>query len=182
MAAKHPETELVPYLRGGLGTDRRALVEQHLEQCAQCRESAESASAILSQLSAAVAAVPAPDWVAYRADLQSKLLTARREPADARGRSRSFVFRMPAFGWPSIAIGAAAAAMLAIVLVTHRGSSVQAPGVDQLELQTDIGSADVGLLANYRVVEHLDLLENYDVIEHLDELAPGDHQNHEASS
>jgi len=181
MAAKHPETELVPYLSGGLGADRRAQVEQHLDQCAQCRESAESASAILSTLSAAVEAVPAPDWVAYRANLRRKLLTARPESSDARRRLRSAVFRMPAFGWPSIAIGAAAA-MLAIVLVTHRGSSVQAPGVDQLELQADIGGADVGLLANYRVVEHLDLLENYDVIEHLDELAPGDHQNHEASS
>ena len=181
MAAKHPETELVPYLSGGLGADRRAQVEQHLDQCAQCRESAESASAILSTLSAAVEAVPAPDWVAYRANLRRKLLTARPESSDARRRLRSAVFRMPAFGWPSIAIGAAAA-MLAIVLVTHRGSSVQAPGVDQLELQADIGGADVGLLANYRVVEHLDLLENYDVIEHLDELAPGDRQNHEASS
>jgi anti-sigma factor RsiW len=182
MAAKHPATELVPYLRGELGVDRRALVEQHLDQCAQCRESAESATAILSQLSVAVEAVPAPDWVAYRADLRRKLLTARPEPVDARGRLRPSMFRMPAFGWPSIAIGAAAAAMLAIILVTHRGSGVQTPGVDQLELQTDIGSADVGLLANYRVVEHLDLLENYDVIEHLDELAPGDRQNHEASS
>ena len=182
MAAKHPATELVPYLRGELGVDRRALVEQHLDQCAQCRESAESATAILSQLSVAVEAVPAPDWVAYRADLRRKLLTARPEPVDARGRLRPSMFRMPAFGWPSIAIGAAAAAMLAIILVTHRGSGVQTPGVDQLELQTDIGSADVGLLANYRVVEHLDLLENYEVIEHLDELAPGDRQNHEASS
>ncbi len=182
MAAKHPATELVPYLRGELGVDQRALVEQHLDQCAQCRESAESATAILSQLSVAVEAVPAPDWVAYRADLRRKLLTARPEPVDARGRLRPSMFRMPAFGWPSIAIGAAAAAMLAIILVTHRGSGVQTPGVDQLELQTDIGSADVGLLANYRVVEHLDLLENYEVIEHLDELAPGDRQNHEASS
>jgi anti-sigma factor RsiW len=181
MAAKHPETELVPYLRGGLGADRHALVEQHLDQCAQCRASAESASAILSQLSAAVEAVPAPDWVAYRADLRRKLLTAQSVPAAARGRLRPSVFRLPTFGWPSIAIGAAAA-MLAIVLVMHRGGNVQAPGVDQLELQTDIGGADVGLLANYRVVEHLDLLENYDVIEHLDELAPGDRQNHEASS
>ena len=182
MAARHPETELVPYLRGGLGADRRALVQQHLDQCAQCRTSAESASGILSQLSAVVGAAPTPDWVAYRADLRRKLLTARPEPADARAQLRSALFRIPAFGWPSIAIGAAAAAMLAIVLVTHRGGSVQTPGVDQLEQQTDIGSADVGLLANYRVVEHLDLLENYDVIEHLDELEPGDRQNHEASS
>jgi hypothetical protein len=40
----------------------------------------------------------------------------------------------------------------------------------------------VGLLANYHVVEHLDLLENYDVIEHLDELGPEDRQNHETPS
>jgi anti-sigma factor RsiW len=181
MAAKHPETELVPYLRGGLDADQRALVARHLDQCAECRESAESASAILSQLSAAVEAVPAPDWVAYRADLRRKLLIASPEPAGARGRLLPALFRLPAFGWPSIALGATAAAMLAIVLLMHRGN-VQTPGVDQLELQTDISGADVGLLANYPVVEHLDMLENYDVIEHLDELAPGDRQNHEASS
>ena len=90
---------------------------------------------------------------------------------------------MPVFGWPSMAMGAAAVAVLAIAIVIHRGSgTVSAPGVDQLELQQDLSSANVGLLANYHVVEHLDLLENYDVIEHLDELGPGDDQNHETSS
>ena len=58
----------------------------------------------------------------------------------------------------------------------------RAPGVDQLDLQQELSSADVGLLVNYRVVEHLDLLENYDVIEHLDELPPGDSQTHETPS
>ena len=51
-----------------------------------------------------------------------------------------------------------------------------------LQMPQEMSDADVGLLANYRVVEHLDLLENYDVIQHLDELAPGDRQNHETSS
>ena len=82
-----------------------------------------------------------------------------------------------------MAIGAAAVAVLAIAIVMHRGSgSLPAPGVDQLELQQELSSTDVGLLANYHVVENLDLLENYDVIEHLDELGPGDPQNHETPS
>ena len=73
-----------------------------------------------------------------------------------------------------MAIGAAAVAVLAIAIVMHRGAgSPQPPSVDQLELQQELSSADVGLLANYHVVENLDLLENYDVIEHLDELGPG---------
>ncbi|MFZ0680738.1 hypothetical protein, partial [Candidatus Binatus sp.] len=91
--------------------------------------------------------------------------------------------RLPVFGWPSMAVGTAAVAVLAIAIVMHRGpGSSQAPGVDQLELQQELSSADVDLLANYHVVEHLDLLENYDVIEHLDELGPEDRQNHESSS
>jgi len=91
---------------------------------------------------------------------------------------------LPVFGWPSMAVGAAAIAVLAIALVMHRGAEgLRTPGVDQLELQQELSSADVGLLANYRVVEHLDLLENYDVIERLDELGrPGDRQNHETPS
>ena len=81
-----------------------------------------------------------------------------------------------------MAIAAAAVAVLAIAIVMHRGSGSQAPGVDQLELQQELSSTDVGLLANYHVVEHLDLLENYDVIAHLDELGPGNPQNNETPS
>ena len=99
---------------------------------------------------------------------------------ESRGRVSA---RWPVFGWPSMAMGAVAVAVLAIAIVMHRGAaSVPAPEVDQLELQQELSSTDVGLLANYHVVEHLDLLENYDVIEHLDELGPGDRQNHETSS
>jgi hypothetical protein len=82
-----------------------------------------------------------------------------------------------------MAIGGAAVAILAIAIAMYRGSSLQAPGVDQLELQQELSSTDVGLLANYHVVENLDLLENYDVIEHLDELGPGTpRQNNETPS
>jgi anti-sigma factor RsiW len=185
MAANHPETEIVSYLRGELSADERARVGAHLEGCAQCRESAEASSAMLSNLTRLVDDVHEPDWAAYRGDLKRKLRARQASSASVRGRWRwrREDLRLPVFGWPSMAMGAAAVAVLAIAIVMHRGAgSSQAPGVDQLELQQELSSADVDLLANYHIVEHLDLLENYDVIEHLDELGPEDRQNHETPS
>ena len=186
MASIHPETELIPYLRGELSADERARVGAHLEGCAQCRESAEASSAILSNLARVVDEVRDPDWAAYRAGLKRKLRASEASSASVRGRWRwrREDLRLPVFGgWPSMAIGAAAVAVLAIAIVMHRGSgSPPVPGVDQLELEQELSSTDVGLLANYHVVENLDLLENYDVIEHLDELGPGNPQNHETPS
>ena len=180
MAAIHPETELVPYLRGELNADERARVGAHLAGCAQCREAAESSASILKNLASAVDGVREPDWVAYRSQLRQKLRASQASSGRVRGRWWADL-QMPVFRWPSMAMGAAAVAVLAIAM--HRGAGVvPAPGVDQLELQQELSSADVGLLANYRVVEHLDLLENYDVIEHLDELGPGDGQNNESPS
>jgi anti-sigma factor RsiW len=185
MATNHPETELIPYLRGELSAADRARVGTHLEGCSQCRATADASSAILSNLARVVDDVREPDWATYRGELKRKLRAAQAGKADARGRWRwrRADIRLPDFGWPSIAISTAAVAVLAIALVMHRGpGSVQAPGVDQLELQQELSSANVDLLANYHVVEHLDLLENYDVIEHLDELGPGDRQDHETPS
>jgi anti-sigma factor RsiW len=185
MARIHPETELIPYLRGELSADERARVGAHLEGCAQCRESAEASSAILANLAQVVEGVRDPDWATYRAGLKRKLRARQASSASMRGRWRwrREDLRLPAFGWPSMAIGGAAVAVLAIAIVMHRGSgSLPAPGVDQLELQQELSSTDVGLLANYQVVENLDLLENYDVIEHLDELGPGNPQNNETPS
>jgi anti-sigma factor RsiW len=185
MAGIHPETELIPYLRGELSADDRARVASHLEGCAQCRQSAEASSAILSNLAQVVEGVRDPDWATYRAELKRKLRASQASSPTMRGRLQRMRedLRLPAFGWPSMAMGAAAVAVLAIAIVMHRGSgSTAAPGVDQLELQQELSSTDVGLLANYHVVENLDLLENYDVIEHLDELGPGNPQNHETPS
>ena len=176
MAAIHPETEIVPFLRGELSADERERVGAHLEGCAQCRATADASSAMLSNLASVVDDVRDPDWRTYRAELRRKL----RDAQESRGRVSA---RWPVFGWPSMAMGAVAVAVLAIAIVMHRGAaSVPAPEVDQLELQQELSSTDVGLLANYHVVEHLDLLENYDVIEHLDELGPGDNRNHETPS
>jgi anti-sigma factor RsiW len=185
MAGIHPENELIPYLRGELSADERARVGAHLEGCAQCRESAEASSAILSNLARVVEGVPDPDWAEYRGELKRKLRASQVSSPTMRGRLQRMRedLRLPAFGWPSMAMGAAAVAVLAIAIVMHRGAgSAPAPGVDQLELQQELSSTDVGLLANYHVVENLDLLENYDVIEHLDELGPGNPQNNETPS
>ena len=182
MAANHPETELIPYLRGELSADERARVGAHLQGCAQCREWAQESSALLSNLARVVDDVREPDWPQYRGELRRKLQAADASRGRVRGRWWANL-RRPVMGWPSMAMGAAAVAVLAIAIVMHRGSGgVQAPAVNQLELQQELSSADVGLLANYHVVEHLDLLENYDVIEHLDELGPGDRQNNETPS
>jgi anti-sigma factor RsiW len=185
MAEIHPETELIPYLRGELSADERARVGAHLEGCAQCRASVDASSAILTSLARVVDEVRDPDWTAYRAELTRKLRARQAGSASLRGRwrSRRADLRLPVFGWPSMALGTAAVAVLAIALVLHRGAGMPpVPGVDQLELQQELGSADVGLLANYHVVEHLDLLENYDVIEHLDELGPGNSPNNATPS
>jgi anti-sigma factor RsiW len=185
MAAIHPETELIPYLRGELSADDRARVATHLEGCAQCRQSAEASSVVLSNLARVVEGVRDPDWPEYRAGLKRKLRARQASSATMRGRLQRMRedLRLPAFGWPSMATAAAAVAVLVIAIVMHRGAgSLPAPGVDQLELQQELSSTDVGLLANYQVVENLDLLENYDVIEHLDELGPRNPQNNETPS
>src|SRR5260370_39155704 len=118
MAGIHPETELIPYLRGELSADERARVGAHLEGCAQCRESAEASSAILANLAQVVDGVRDPDWAIYRAGLTRKLRARQVSSASMRGRWRRMRedLRLPAFGWPSMAIGAAAVAVLAIAI------------------------------------------------------------------
>jgi len=116
MAEIHPETELIPYLRGELSADERARVGAHLEGCAQCRASADASSAILTSLARVVDEVRDPDWTAYRAELTRKLRARQAGSATLRGRwrSRRADLRLPVFGWPSMALGTAAVAVLAI--------------------------------------------------------------------
>jgi anti-sigma-K factor RskA len=182
MPSNHPDTELVPYLRGELSADERAQIERHLEECADCRKSAASSNAILSELAHAVDEVRAPDWNVYRAELSRKLGEKQARGAIAGERWWRRELRLPVLGWSSMALSAVAVAVLVIAIGMHRGARMEAPEVDQLAMEQEMNGADVGLLANYRVVEHLDLLENYELIEHLDELTPGDRQSNETPS
>jgi len=163
MAVNHPETALVPYIRGELTDAERLSIAEHLERCGQCRESAESFRSLLAELSSRIEELPTPEWNAYRAELRRKL-AARNEPRPAWWRL--------AFGWAGLATAAAAAVALALWLAVP-GWRHSAPSEDQLAFEPQMEEVtDVGLLRNYGVVQRLDLLENYDVIEHLDELRP----------
>ena len=86
MAAIHPETEIVPYLRGELSADERARVGAHLEGCAQCREAADASSAMLSSLAKVVDDVREPDWATYRGGARS---TGSESIPTAKPRSES---------------------------------------------------------------------------------------------
>jgi anti-sigma factor RsiW len=169
MAATHPETALVPFIRGELTGAERNRVAEHLERCGQCRESAESFRLMLAELAAQLDELPAPEWGAYRAQLRRKLA--------ARNQPRERWWRIPSFGWAA-GTAAAAAAVALVLWLAVPGFRPSAPPVEQLALEQQEDIADVGLLRNYPVVQRLDLLENYDVIEHLDELQPPAKPNH----
>jgi anti-sigma factor RsiW len=169
MSSGHPETALVPYLRGELTGGERERVARHLEQCARCRESAESFGSLLAELSSRVDELPAPEWTAYRAQLRRKLAARLERPRWWRPVQ-----------WAALGAGAALAALMVWVIAVGRPQAT-AP-IDQFAAEPDVEIADVGLLRNYGVIQHLDLLENYDVIEHLDQLGPGAHPNHDARS
>jgi anti-sigma-K factor RskA len=182
MSGNHPDFDLVPYLRGELSADERTRVERHLEECADCRKLADSSVVILSKLAQAIDEVRPPDWNVYRAELRRKLAEKQAEGRDAGARWWRRELRLPELGWPSMALTAVAVAVLAIAIGMHRWARMESPEVDQLAMEQEMNGADVGLLANYRVVENLDLLENYELIEHLDELTPGDRQSNETPS
>jgi anti-sigma factor RsiW len=165
----HPQPALVPYVRGQLGPDESEAVRLHLEGCAACRAEAASLLSTWEEVSARMEELPQPEWIAYRSELRRKL--------DARHFNRR---RRWMFGLASLtAAGAAAAAALLLVV---RSPTHAVPPVEELALEQQLGSNDLGLLRNYPVVERLDLLENYDVIEHLNELSPAPSEQHDSRS
>ena len=164
----HPQPALVPYARGQLGSDESEAVRLHLEGCAACRAEAASLLATLEEVSARIQELPQPEWIAYRSELRRKL--------DARHFSR----RRWIFGLASLT--AAGAAVAATLLLVVRSPTHPVPPVEELALEQQLGSNDLGLLRNYPVVERLDLLENYDVIEHLNELSPAPREQHDSRS
>jgi len=169
MAANHPDTALVPFIRGELAALERERVAGHLEGCLQCRQEAESLQSLLTELSARIDELPTPNWSAYRAELRRKLV-ARTQP---RARWWGSEWWNGSFGWASLAAAAATAAIVIWFAVPGlHFPSPMAPSDDQIALVQQLDVTDVGLLRNYGVVSRLDLLENYDVIEHLDELKP----------
>jgi anti-sigma factor RsiW len=172
MPASHPETDLVPLLRGELNAAERDRVQHHLDRCEQCRESMGALATTLHQVSARLEELPTPQWSAYRRELRLKLAH--------RTEARSPWWR-PSVGWASLATAGVGIAALLLALSMRPSSPGTTPEVDQLAMEQPAEAVDVDLLRNYPVVERLDLLENYDVIEHLDELPPAEHDHDKRS-
>ena len=156
--AKHPDTDLVPYLRGELPPAERERVERHLEECPDCRLDTELLRDLLERVARSIGRPPDVNWARYRAELREKL--------EARRARRAWWWRpVP------LALSASLAGLLLVVAVwSGRQLSTVA---DPLTLDEAVLGGQLELLQQYQVVERLDLLEDLDVIRDLDGLAAG---------
>ena len=161
MDSRHPETELIAYLKDELPQRSRETVARHLESCADCR----STLADFRTLLAGVAATPTPSlaWQRYRAELRVRL-------ESEAGQRRWSWWRRP---FPVAVSAGLAAAVLALVIVApsvwrderHARSVDGLSGFEEAVLGTRLD-----LLREYPIVERLDMLEDLDVIRQLDGL------------
>jgi anti-sigma factor RsiW len=155
--ATHPDTDLVPYLRGELEPAERERIARHLDDCPECRQDAEGLRELLSRLAASTPVPPAVSWGRYRAELREKL--------DARRARRPGWWRRPL----PLALSASLAGLLLFFAVW--GGWRSPSGVESVTLEEATIGRRLGLLQQYPVVERLDLLEEFDVIRNLDQLA-----------
>ena len=161
MDTRHPETELIAYLKDELPRPAREAVANHLETCAECG----AALADFRTLLAGVAATPAPPvtWPRYRAELRLRL-------ESEAGRRRWSWWRRP---FPmAVSAGLAAAALALVVLAPSVWRDERrAWTVDGLSgFEEAVLGTRLDLLRQYPIVERLDLLEDLDVIRQLDGL------------
>jgi len=156
--ARHPDTDLVPFLRGDLPPAERDRVARHLEECPDCRQDAEQLRDLLGDLARSMGQPPTVQWARYRAELREKL-EARR------GRRAWWSRPMP------LAVSASLAGVLLVVAVW--GGREMSRGTDPLSPDEAVIGHELGLLQEFQTVERLDLLEDLDVIGDLDGLASG---------
>jgi anti-sigma factor RsiW len=149
----HPETEIVPFVRGELPDAERARVAAHVDGCAECRRAVDETRAVLARLGASLPAPPPPNWGRYQAEVRARV-------AARRSRARRW-WTQPV---PLIASVGLVAALL-LLSVQDRAMPPELPAVEETAL-----GARLDLLEKYPVVERLDLLEDLDVIRQLDEL------------
>jgi anti-sigma factor RsiW len=154
--ARHPDTDLVPYLRGELPPAERERVARHLEECPDCKQDTELLRDLLGNLAHAIGEPPEISWPRYRAELRAKL-EARRALVPWWRRP------MP------LALSASLAGALLFVAVWGGRELTKSPDAIGPE-EVAIGS-ELGLLQEIRTVERLDLLEDFEVITNLDRLA-----------
>ena len=153
----HPETALVPYVKGELHPAERARVAGHLDTCDRCRVALTDVRAVLGALTPAP--TPAqPHWGRYHAELRARLAERTRPP---RGWQRP----MP------IAVSAGLAT--ALLLFTLRPAPVDRPATSLTQLEETTLGARLDMLEHYDVVSRLDMLDAMDEIRQLDVVPVG---------
>lgn len=158
--ARHPETDLVPYLRGELPPAERERVARHLEECPDCKQDTELLRDLIGNLAHFVGQPPEVNWARYRAELREKLETRR---------ARIAWWRQPA----PLALSASIAGVLLFLAVWGGREISKTP--DAIGPDEIVMAQDLGLLQELPTVERLDLLEDLEVLRNLDGLA-SDHQ------
>jgi anti-sigma factor RsiW len=153
--AKHPDTDLVPYLRGELTPADRERVARHLDECPDCRQDAEQLRGLLDHV-ASIGEPPPVNWARYRAELREKL--------EARQGRR-------AWWWHPAPLALSAGLASVLLLLAVWGGRQMLTGSDPFTLEEAAIGRQLGFLQEYEVVERLDLLEDLDVIRDLEGLA-----------
>ena len=157
MDSRHPETELIAYLKDELAPAARETMGRHLDGCAECRDTLAAFRKLLD--SVAATAPPPVHWARYRAELR-----LRRE---AQASPRWAWWRRPL---PMAVSAGLAAAVIALVIVAPSAWRARTPeGPNGFE-EVVLGNR-LDLLRQYPIVERLELLEDLDVIRQLDGLA-----------
>jgi anti-sigma factor RsiW len=156
MAAGHPETEIVPYLRGELPVADRDRVARHLDGCPHCRETADAVRDILEGLARSIPTAPDIHWGRYRAELRQKL--------EARGAR--------AWWWRPLPLAASAAlAGIVVVMAVQLTGRQGPPNGDLAAVEEALMGRRLEIVRQSGLLERLDLLEDLDVIRQLDELS-----------
>ena len=161
MVGRHPERDLVPFLRGELAAVDRERVDRHLVACARCRAAAEGYRRLLDDLARSSPLAPAVHWGRYRAEVRERIERRTRRPAVA-------------WRWWLRPVPTALAAALigALVMVAVRGGSHRVTvKPEAVAFEEIMLGRRLGLLERYEVLERLDLFEDLDVIQHLDGLS-----------
>ena len=162
MDSRHPETELIAYLKDELAPRPRETVARHLDGCAACRDTLAAFRKLLDGVAATAA--PPVQWARFRAELRVRL-----EAEGAQGRWAWWRRPLPM----AMSAGLAAAVVALVILAPsawredRRARTAEGlNGFDDVVLGTRLD-----LLRQYPIVERLELLEDLDVIRQLDGLA-----------
>jgi anti-sigma factor RsiW len=161
MDRRHPETELIAYMKDELAPPAREAVSRHLGGCAECRQMLAGFRAVLEGVAAATP--PPVHWARYRAELRVRL------EAEAARQRRAW-WQRPLPMAVSAGLVAAALAVVALLPSAWHGER-RARSADSLSgFEEVVLGTRLDMLRQYPIVERLDLLEDLDVIRQLDGL------------